>query len=164
MRYPGRKIMTDFGYIHKSGKWSTEKGQEAWEEYKNELRAWWRYVASLRYTTLPEYKGIPVPDTGKRNRRKHKNGPGVSAHSRVLSRRFADEGKKGKHVRRSVRQRERELWVADWLAEQNGDTEDHNMEIPEEDTNPDEDLPDYVHISSDDLYGYCEYCGGPCEL
>lgn len=61
-------------------------------------------------------KGIPVPRTGGKAWRKPLNGAGVSASSRIVSR-YADEGEKGKDVRRTVRRMEERMWRMDWVAE-----------------------------------------------
>lgn len=61
-------------------------------------------------------KGSPVPGTGRKSpaalraRAHSKTGGGVSAGSRVLRHLYADEGEKGRWVRRLVRARERALW------------------------------------------------------
>ncbi|UFD98000.1 hypothetical protein PQC18_gp62 [Streptomyces phage Pablito] len=58
----------------------------------------------------------PVPGTGRkspaarRTKAKSKNGAGVSAGSRVLPHRYADEGEKGGWIRRLIRRREARLW------------------------------------------------------
>ncbi|MFD7259352.1 hypothetical protein [Streptomyces sp. NPDC059874] len=58
----------------------------------------------------------PVPGTGRkspaalRTKAKSKNGDSVSAGSRVVEGRYADEGDKGHWIRRLVRRRERRLW------------------------------------------------------
>lgn len=84
----------------------------------------WEYLNSTRtprkvWETLTE--GSPVPRTGKRNRRKYKNGAGVSANSRILSHHYADEGEKGQAHRREIRRRERILWRLEWEDEQHSE-------------------------------------------
>lgn len=61
-------------------------------------------------------KGVPVPFTGGKSWRKPLNGAGVSANSRIVSR-YADEGEKGKDVRRTVRRMEERMWRMDWVDE-----------------------------------------------
>ena len=61
-------------------------------------------------------KGVPVPFTGGKAWRKPLNGAGVSANSRIVTR-FADEGEKGKDVRRTVRRLDNLMWRADWTDE-----------------------------------------------
>lgn len=84
----------------------------------------WEYLNSTRkprdYWWNPTYAapGMPVAGTGKYKRRKYKNGAGVSAHSRVLSHHYADEGDKGTTVRRAIRRRERRMWLSEWEDEQ----------------------------------------------
>lgn len=63
-----------------------------------------------------EGKGVPVPFTGGKSWRKPLNGAGVSANSRIVSR-YADEGEKGKDVRRTVRRMEERMWRMDWVDE-----------------------------------------------
>lgn len=90
-------------------------------ENREAYHAWWNELARIakkRYHALPEDKGTPVPCTGKRKRRKWENGSGVSASSRVLSHYYADEGDKGRWVRKVVRNRERRMWRDEWLREQ----------------------------------------------
>lgn len=53
--------------------------------------------------------GIPVPHTG-RKRYHRTTQAGVSASSHVVSHRYADEGEKGRLMRRLVRRRETRLW------------------------------------------------------
>ena len=68
-----------------------------------------------------DVKGVPVPYTGGKKWRKGANGSGVSASSRVLSHYYADEGEKGRYVRKLVRSRERAMWLSEWQEEQNED-------------------------------------------
>lgn len=51
----------------------------------------------------------PVPRTG-RHRWHRRSSKGVSANTRALSHRYADEGDKGKAFRRLVRRVESRLW------------------------------------------------------
>lgn len=53
--------------------------------------------------------GIPVKGTGRKHYRRTTQG-GVSASSHVVSHRYADEGEKGRLMRRLVRRREERLW------------------------------------------------------
>lgn len=101
-----------------------------WELYRNDRDAYenvwrvWRNLRRKNFHALPEDKGIPVPGTGTRRYRKHRNGSGVSASSRVLSHYYADEGEKGSYVRKLVRNRERALWLSEWQEEQSYDEYD----------------------------------------
>lgn len=109
-------------------------------------------------------KGIPVPHTGYQRRYKHTNGSGVSASSRVLSHYYADEGEKGRMIRKLVRGRERQMWRNEWLAEQ-FETDAYGYELDDYDvTEWFESVPlhwDYY----EDAYSYeCEFCKGPCTL
>lgn len=63
-------------------------------------------------------KGVPIPGVSFQRRYKHVNGSGVSASSRVLSHHYADEGEKGKGIRRQIRRIERRMWRDEWLREQ----------------------------------------------
>lgn len=76
------------------------------------------YLRMIAENSANREKGVPVPHTGKRKRRKWENGSGVSASSHVLSHYYADEGDKGRWVRKVVRNRERQMWRDEWLAEQ----------------------------------------------
>lgn len=57
--------------------------------------------------------GSPVPHTG-RQRWHQRRSRGVSANSRIVSHRYADEGDKGKWFRRLVRRREERLWIKEF--------------------------------------------------
>lgn len=159
-----------------------------WELYRTDRDAYenvWRVWRSLRrknFHALPEDKGIPVPHTGTRRYRKHVNGSGVSASSRVLSHYYADEGEKGRYVRKLVRSRERAMWLDEWQREQNEDAEygyardvysagDWFSDDPymwdwyygENDY----DREDFYPVAWDELWeyaDYCETCNGPCVL
>ncbi len=74
------------------------------------------YLRMIAEKAANREKGVPVPHTGKRRYRKSVNGSGVSASSRIVSR-YADEGEKGKDVRRTVRRMEERMWRMDWFAE-----------------------------------------------
>lgn len=50
-----------------------------------------------------------VPGTGRKRYHRTTQG-GVSASSKVVSHRYADEGEKGRSMRRLVRRREERLW------------------------------------------------------
>lgn len=69
-------------------------------------------------------RGVPVPGTGVRRYRKSVNGAGVSANSRILPHRYADEGEKGREIRKMVRHRERALWLSEWQEEKSYDEYD----------------------------------------
>ncbi|BDM70587.1 hypothetical protein HEK616_40740 [Streptomyces nigrescens] len=43
---------------------------------------------------------------------------GVSANSHIIEHRYADEGEKGRLIRRLVRRREARLWKREWAEEQ----------------------------------------------
>lgn len=115
MRIPEFPLYHDFP--------DTIKGWEAKEKNRAEWYAYWEWMSNRRFHALPEDKGIPVPGTGKISYRKHRNGSGVSASSRVLSHYYADEGEKGRGIRKLVRNRERALWLTEWAQEQ---TEEEN--------------------------------------
>jgi hypothetical protein len=90
-------------------------------ENREAYYAWWAELARIakkRYHALPEDKGIPVPYTACRTRYKYVNGAGVSASSRVVSHRYADEGDKGKSLRREIKRVERAQWLSEWQEEQ----------------------------------------------
>ncbi|WPH58154.1 hypothetical protein SEA_LUCKYSOCKE_203 [Streptomyces phage LuckySocke] len=160
----------------------TIKGREAEEKNRTEWYAYWEWMRNRRFHALPEDKGIPVPGTGTRRYRKSRNGSGVSASSRVLSHYYADEGEKGRTVRKLVRNRERALWLSEWQEERNEDAEygyardvysagDWFSDDPYmwdwyygED---DYDREDFYPVDWRDLWeyaDYCETCNGPCEL
>ncbi|AYB70842.1 hypothetical protein SEA_YABOI_264 [Streptomyces phage Yaboi] len=74
-------------------------------------------------------KGIPIPGTGRRSCRcgfcsqnSSANG-GVSASSRILPHRYADEGEKGPLLRREIRRKERAVWLAEAFEEMMEDYE-----------------------------------------
>jgi hypothetical protein len=94
-----------------------------WDNYP-EWVAYWEWIRNRRFHARQEDKGIPVPHTGYSRRRKPVNGAGVSASSRVLSHHYADEGDKGRWVRKLVRNRERALWLSEWQEEQSYDPYD----------------------------------------
>lgn len=109
MQMPAYKSFSEFP--------ETAKGWEAWVQQCKEWEAYREWHRKRRFHALPEDKGIPVEGTGKISYRKHKNGSGVSANSRILPHRYADEGEKGKLIRKQVRHRERALWLSDWMDE-----------------------------------------------
>jgi hypothetical protein len=53
--------------------------------------------------------GIPVKGTGRKRYHRPSQG-GVSASSRIVEGRWADEGEKGQSIRRLVRRRETRMW------------------------------------------------------
>lgn len=64
-------------------------------------------------TSPSKARGTPIPRTG-RSRRWHPGrgrNHGVSANSRILPHRYADEGDKGQWFRRVIRRREKAMWV-----------------------------------------------------
>lgn len=157
----------------------TVKGWEAWQTQCAEWAAYREFCRKRRFHALPEDKGIPVPHTGYQRKFKYANGSGVSANSRILSHRYADEGEKGRNIRREVRRKERAQWLSEWQREQNEDAEygyarDAYSAGEWFDDNPymwdwyygedDYDSEDYYPRAWDDLWDYCDHCGGPCEL
>ena len=116
----------------------------AYYRYLSEMKVWTEFaesVAKVRYVYTPPKlthateKGIPVPRLRKSGRRKFKNGSGVSANSRVLSHRYADEGEKGKGLRREIRRKEKLMWHAE-----------ANQELTEE-LQDDYDWTDYMRLT-----------------
>lgn len=103
----------------------------AYYAYLSEMKKWEAFIAKLpaeavwerpklRHATQNE-KGVPVRYAGYSRRRKYVNGSGVSANSRILPHRYADEGEKGKGHRREIRRRERAQWLSEWQQDQNRD-------------------------------------------
>lgn len=89
------------------------------DAYENVWRVW-RSLRRRNFHALPEEKGTPVAGTGgKRWRKWSANNGGVSAGSHVVSHHYANEGDKGRTVRKLVRNRERALWLSEWQEEQN---------------------------------------------
>lgn len=159
----------------------TVKGIEAERKNIADWYAYWEWMRNRRFHALPEDKGIPVPHTGYQRKFKYANGSGVSANSRILSHRYADEGEKGRNIRREVRRKERAQWLSEWQREQNEDAEygyarDAYSAGEWFDDNPytwdwyygedDYDPEDYYPRAWDDLWDMyeCAYCGGECEL
>ncbi len=143
-----------------------------WELYRTDRDAYenvwrvWRNLRRKNFHALPEDKGIPVPHTGKIRYRKHRNGSGVSASSRVLSHYYADEGEKGSYVRKLVRNRERAMWLSEWQDEQEAEY-GYVMDGCDV-TDWFDSAPLHWDYYEDD-YSYwseyeCEFCKGPCEL
>lgn len=58
----------------------------------------------------------PIPGTGRRTWHRPSS-PGVSASSRVVQHHYADEGDKGRWIRRLVRRREAKLWNKEYREE-----------------------------------------------
>lgn len=52
----------------------------------------------------------PIPGTGRRRFKWCSRSTGVSANSRIMPHRYADEGDKGRTFRRLIRRRETRLW------------------------------------------------------
>lgn len=155
MRYPES---SSYAFHNKSRVDWSEKDFEEWGQWRTELHAYWSWLSKRRFHALPEDKGIPVPHTGKWNRRKHANGSGVSASSRILSHRYADEGEKGTLIRREVRRKERAQWLSDWIDE-GYDYEDAG--------NVSEwfGSRDLMWDWYEEDYGtYCDVCGGECVM
>jgi hypothetical protein len=135
------KTVYDLGYTDKNG-WTVE-AEENWREYSQARDAHWAWMRGRRFHALPEDKGIPVSHTGKRKRRKCTNGAGVSASSRVLSHYYADEGDKGRWVRKVVRNRERALWLSEWQDEQDNQGDPYGY-----------DWTDYLRLTDPQDYVY----------
>lgn len=112
MHMPAYKSFSEFP--------ETVKGWEAWQAQCAEWAVYREWQRKRRFHALPEDKGIPVPHTGYGRTYKHKNGSGVSANSRILSHRYADEGEKGALIRREVRRKERAQWLMDAAWEMEG--------------------------------------------
>lgn len=115
-------------------------------EYDGDISAW--YKATYRYVSAMKLwdafveacpreitwqrpklvhateKGVPVPGTYKRSRRKYVNGSGVSANSRILSHHYRDEGEKGQGHRREIRRKERVQWQREWEQEQQSELDE----------------------------------------
>ncbi|MFE6493395.1 hypothetical protein [Streptomyces sp. NPDC057748] len=53
---------------------------------------------------------LPIPHTGRRRWHRRRS-RGVSASSRIIPHRYADEGDRGRWFRRLVRRREEKQWV-----------------------------------------------------
>lgn len=115
------KTVYDLGYTDKGG-WTVE-AEENLREYHKEQDAHWAWMRGRRFHAHPEDKGIPVEGTGVRRHRRSwtHNGTSVSSGSHVLSHYYADEGDKGRWVRKLVRRRERAMWLSEWQTEQNED-------------------------------------------
>jgi|SRR5882757_9134377 len=133
------------------------------------MTAWydeWRKNRQKQYRhATPEDRGVPVPRTGYSRVHKYANGSGVSANSRVLSHMYADEGEKGRYIRKLVRTRERALWLSEYQDEANA----YEGYAPDGCGVNDwfESAP--LHWDFYDDYTYwseyeCDYCKGPCEL
>lgn len=98
----------------------------AYYRYVSAMKLWDAFVKTLpddyRYgrakLTHATEKGVPIPRLRGGKRRKYKNGAGVSANSRILPHRYADEGDKGQSHRREIRRKERVQWQREWRAEQ----------------------------------------------
>ena len=115
---------------------------EAWRKNRHKM---------YRHATEEE-RGIPVPRAGYSRRHKYVNGSGVSANSRILPHRYADEGDKGTGHRREIRRKERVQWLQEWQQEQH-ETDAYSA-ANWWDVSPVVEWDDYE----------CEYCKGPCEL
>lgn len=108
---------TDYPHVTE---WTT-----AYYRYLSQMKVWNAFLEALPTEYAWERpklkhatkKGVPVPRTASHGRRKYKNGAGVSANSRVLPHRYADEGDKGQQHRREIRRKERTLWESEAYAE-----------------------------------------------
>lgn len=186
MQYPEP---SQYGAFHNKSRadW-TEKDFDEWGTWRTDLYAYWSWLSKRRFHALPEDKGIPVPGLRKSGRRKYVNGSGVSASSRVLSHYYADEGDKGRWVRKIVRNHERALWQAEWREERwendNGTDEvtydtaewfssqslmwdwyENDYDASELYTLDYEASPEFnMPYDFDGYADFCGHCGGPCEL
>lgn len=157
---------------------------QAYYRYVSEMKLWDAFIArmpkvesykrpKLRHATE---KGIPVAGLRDGARRKYVNGSGVSANSRILPHRYADEGEKGKGHRREIRRKEETLWRAEAVQEME-EYQDYEggWSLYEYDACDEYDWTDYDRLTDPREYswdGYewdedeyeCNYCMGPCEL
>lgn len=177
MQYPGHFTRESFGYTDKGG-W-TQKGWDAWMEYRESLYAYWDVLAKRRFHALPEDKGTPVPGTGKSrwHSRKDSGKAGVIGSSRVLPHRYMDEGDKGKAHNRRIKRVERAQWLSEAMAElqEEYDAEEYDWTDYAVLTDP-YDYPSFdSYMETEELWetanynqlpydDYCETCSGPCEL
>lgn len=103
----------------------------AYYRYVSEMKVWDAFVETMPPAHQYERpklvhateKGIPVPGVHKYNRRKYKNGAGVSANSRVLSHHYRDEGETGRSHRREIKRKEEAVWRCEALTELGDDRE-----------------------------------------
>lgn len=135
---------------------------QAYYRYVSEMKLWDAFIErmpkvepykrpKLRHATE---KGVPVAGLRDGARRKYVNGSGVSANSRILPHRYADEGDKGKGHRKEIRRKERVQWLSEWEQEQR---ETDAYDVAE--------WWDNTPVVMWDMDEYeCEYCKGPCEL
>lgn len=157
MEKPKRPSLFDYEHI---SEWLP-----AHYQYISDMKKWDAFIAELPETYVykrPKLvhateKGVPVAGLRDGKRRKYKNGAGVSANSRILPHRYADEGEKGQGHRREIRRKERAQWLSEWQQEQEqGDAYsvaewwDNTPVVPWDGWDTDE----YE----------CEFCKGPCEL
>lgn len=135
---------------------------EAYYRYVSAMKLWNAFLKAmpneyrynrpkLRHATE---KGVPVSGLRDGARRKYVNGSGVSANSRILPHRYADEGDKGSGHRREIRRKERVQWLQEWQQEQH-ETEEYSAANWW-------DVSPVVEWDEDEYE--CEYCKGPCEL
>lgn len=134
-------------------------------QYISDMKKWDAFVAALPAEYVYERpklvhateKGVPVPHLRSGGRRKYKNGAGVSANSRILPHRYADEGDKGQGHRREIRRKERAQWQREAYAElMYGDNAYDTAEWFAGDR-------EWWDFDDTDEYE-CEYCKGPCTL
>ncbi len=79
-----------------------------------DVSGWYSYL--LEKEIACSQRGIPVPHTGVKSWRSKKSRAGkpngVSANSRIASF-YDDEGEKGPVVRRTIRRKEKALWLSE---------------------------------------------------
>lgn len=140
-------------------------------QYISDMKKWDAFVAALPAEYVykrPKLvhateKGVPVPHLRSGGRRKYVNGAGVSANSRVLPHRYADEGDKGKGHRREIRRKERAQWLSEWQQEERETyAEEYDWTDYERLTDPRDYTWDGYEWDTDEYE--CAYCMGPCEL
>ena len=182
MEKPKRPSIFDYSHV---SEWLP-----AHYQYISDMKKWEAFIAELPATYVykrPKLvhateKGVPVPHLRDGKRRKYVNGAGVSANSRILPHRYADEGEKGSGHRREIRRKERAQWLSEWQQEEREAYDAYDAETVAQwfyDNTDDVDfdvIPSVytvgetvVEWSSDyyDDYGYVETygCGDPyCDI
>lgn len=157
MEQPKRPSMFDYSHVSEwlPAHYQYISDMKKWEAFIKELPA--TYVYKRPKLVHATEKGIPVSGLRDGKRRKYVNGAGVSANSRILPHRYADEGDKGNGHRREIRRKERAQWLSEWQQEQR---ETDAYDVAEWwDNSPVVEWDDW----DTDEYE-CPYCMGPCEL